>query len=331
MTTDIRNTLAIVDEDSSTCGALALWNCATTTRKEFRDNWIAQGLSEDWLKSDPGKDAILGRAVKELKGKHLFARKVGAAWLLVREQVGDQSAAYDVVATITLGDSGPVVELQGAPSSTELQLVASFQRVAGEMTAADVGQFLSWVLRVKLSGVSLKDNGGVYYVPPMHKDTLAKIRAACAPLGCRVSNFPAAKTASVIADVLAAMEAEASAALAEVEASVQEARDKAASEDKGHVHKATIRATSQHLDTLRAKLSTYGATFGQKFGALNDRIYAVRTALTSAVNVTVAVETGRDVSAPRLVDMDDAPKSIAAWVDPTPDERDARFSALEIE
>lgn len=245
--------------------------------------WAAEGLDPDQLPAPPSRQAALRRAFNDLARHRALVRPLEGrrgAWALVLETVRGDDLSYDVELRAWLGEevgdaAAPlVVEPADHPEAPALR--ARFERALGEVTAADVGGWLSGLVYAN-DAVALRDSGGVYFVP-RHRMMAWRgaARALAASGASRVLMIPALPNDEVVAAVVDAVTSEAEAECARLEEEVM--RD---GEDA--LGKRALASRLERTDAAKEKLARYEALLGTKLDVVRERLLRARGAVAAAL------------------------------------------------
>lgn len=184
----LRSVLAAGDH----LGDMVWWTLsdASLDRTSLVAKWTGAGLSADLLPEPPTAEKALRLAVR--------SSQVGQAEYLVRlAKDGDGELIYAVVREENLGGGVLMhkqearVELKKAarsiasdvPGHTLVRAIDdAFHQFLDTHTADDVRRALVKTLHT-LSAVTLREGGGVYWVPRTHADTVRKLEQAVGQLG----------------------------------------------------------------------------------------------------------------------------------------------------
>ena len=169
------------------------------------------------------EEQTLRRALAVIQDKRLLVRPLGGSrgrWAIVEETVDGDTLTYREVFRTAIGVNG-LPELIPTPGmvSADLRAIvaAEYARLLGILTPADISAWLTRMMDA-CDGVSLRDTGGVYFIPRGSVDMLETIADCLGDSSHTIFRVPAMHSADAADAVLAAVEDECRARVAEVEA-----------------------------------------------------------------------------------------------------------------
>jgi hypothetical protein len=148
----------------------------------------------------------------------------------------------------------------------------AYERHLQECAAEDVGP---WLVRLVafVDGVSLRDSGGIYYVPPAHVKVWEDVCAAVSAVSLhRTFRIPAMRAEDTVAAVLDAVEQEAA---REFDQMMEEV-------GKENLGERALAARYSQVENVEAKVGRYEAMLGTKLGSFRERLEELRAALAAA-------------------------------------------------
>lgn len=256
------------------------------------ESWAKRGLPPSWLPRPPSAVQALRRAldevlhrsdlvVKALRGPGNYAvvlEKAGAeqfdAVQLARVTLLKDDQGADVVSVDTSASWGaPEDALESALPDRLATLRSTFDRCRAALAPEDVS---SWVLLVldKLSAITLRPLGGVYFVPRHSADGWASVASALEEVSChRVFSLPAMRSDEAVEAILDALQRETEAAVRAVEGELVE-------EDLGE---RALRRRVAEMTARAEKLESYAGLLGRNLGGITDKVDRLHTQLTVAM------------------------------------------------
>lgn len=307
-------------------GAIVYWRLSgEMPHADFVARLDAAGLGQLHPRKVTEEQA-LRRALDTIKGPRLLIRPLGQRghWAVVEERVVGQALEHIEIIRAWIGVAG---ELEIARTDADIRTAALQDRIRDAYYHAMVtlaqGDLSSWLVNQAmraLDAVSLRDTGGVYFVP---RDRVALLEVIAGILPDQeIFRIPAMHSAVAADAVLAAIETECAAAIADVERWLGETTEPG---------ERARKARSADMATVRAKLTRYEDLFGRRLGSIGARLGAVRNELAGiAVTLDAAAE-GRE-TAGRVLDLrDEMPSAPAPAGDDGPDAAQNRFRQLEID
>ncbi|HYM54906.1 MAG TPA: hypothetical protein VES97_06050 [Solirubrobacteraceae bacterium] len=272
--------------DESVAGATVWWRLlGDVDRQKLLDALTARGFGPERCPDPVEPETALRRAVGELRGKRRLVRPIKrGVWAVVDESV-------DLSAEELKHYEGPKVrldkigraELENAtPDEAEL-VKRSYGRYLDALTTEDVA---SWLIHQaqRLGAVSLREHGGIYYLPPSRWPEWSGITDALQSAHPRHACYSmptfklSAGGARAILDSLTA----------EVEADVDAIQDDVLSGDLG-VRALETRGEKGRL--LLAKVEEYEALVGERLEKLRAAVAQVQVDVAAA---KLAAEAARE-------------------------------------
>jgi hypothetical protein len=207
--------------------------------------------------------------VMALKGQ---SSKIG----LYQHTGGSGESNYRCLWAVSADDKGVITyhDMAAAHDLIDEDMVSDgFAKVWGKLLPSDIGSWLAKLVRSPLiNGLSLRDHGGIYFVPPNTRDMWNKIVAAIPNV--KLFRIPALNGPDAVAAVVSALGEEAQ----QLAHDLLEIKRKPQQEDvkgKGGVRKSTIERMEKEAANGIEKIKLYEQVLGQKLDAL-------RTQLTNA-------------------------------------------------
>lgn len=274
----------LVTHDVQEAGCISYWRLAAgTSLARLRAAWIAQGLDEKKLPKPPAIETAAYRAVHALKDKRRLVRPLErrGAWVVVSEVVDPitNTTQYVNEMRFRVIQGNLVAERIDADQALFDALAAStdkrFRAAADELSAHDVGSWLVDLSRT-LGAVSLRESGGVYFIPRANTETWRKIAAAVEAANSHsVFRIPALRNDEAIAAIADAITAEADAAVAEIEADLQ----------TGEIGERALRTREARCRDMSAKVASYETLLNVKLDAVRARLERLTMNVTAAALV----------------------------------------------
>lgn len=210
-------------------GDLVWWSLAdaNTDRTTLVSTWTGEGLAATLLPEAPTAEKALKTAIRFCQvglSEHLI--RLGKddehhlVYALVREaRVGDGSLNHTQEARVTLERVTEQLTTDNPTHELAVKIRSAFQQLRNTHTADDVRRAIVKALG-SFKAVTLRDSGGVYWVPRTYSDDVRRLERAIGKLGASVFNVvPVHNTAegakalgaaarSSLEDELAALRAE---------------------------------------------------------------------------------------------------------------------------
>lgn len=273
--------VAVQGFDPALAGAITYWRLSGGVNGErLGAAWKERGLPEALLPTLPSPETALTRAVKKHEGRRngttILARQLPEArgWVLKHEtpNADNSDLTYSTEARVWVDKLGRF-QTDRADSDLSRAVEVEYPRQLAEVSAADVS---SWLVRMAayVTAVSLRDAGGVYFIPrgtlPTWRGMVHAIRAASSHA---VFEIPAMRGEECVAAVLDALNAECDEEVKRMEAEITAAT--------GGLSKRGIATREAHLDRLRGKVEGYCTLLGARQEELVARLEAVRASLAT--------------------------------------------------
>ncbi len=290
--------IAITDAAMAT-GTITYWHLAgELNQTALAAAWLEAGLDAAWLPEPPSQRVALTRALATMRtrGRVIAKLKNGASAVAVlkeNETAEEIESRIDARMILAVRIEEPMIRSADDPKFVlrfdmrdddgEAHAEADTVRElwvanASSIAANDVSQWLA-ALMVRLDGVSLRESGGVYFVPAVHADMWRKIVRLVGGAGKHtIHNIPAMKSDETVEAVLAAVEQEAAAHVARMQELLQ-------ADDLGE---RFLRSRLRETDEVAAKVSRYDDLLGRKLEALRDRLIETQASLMLAETVVIS-------------------------------------------
>lgn len=278
-----------VTESVATAGAIIWWRLnGTVDHEELCAAWADAGLPEKLTPSSPSAARALTRAMNELQDRTHIVRPLPKGGLALVQETADTEAndlGHAVLLTAELDANGDVKMLfKGEdpaggmalpdPSNIRKRLFSAFGKHRLALSTTDISEWLAVVVHKHLDAVSLRDKGGIYFVPATSMEEWAKIVKVLREVsGHFIAEIPAMKSAEAVAAILDAIEREAE---TEVARMMEELGD-------GALKKRALEGRVRLCQSLDAKVTSYEGLLGTHLDKLRERIEAVRAQMTVAI------------------------------------------------
>jgi hypothetical protein len=277
-------------------GDLVFWSLsdAEIQRSALEALWASAGLSFELLPEPPTAEKALKVAVRECAvghPEHLLrlgkedATEVVFAVVHEKRQ-GDGSLIYDQEAKIQLDRVNEHVNSDNPSHELVAAVRSAFSRLRMTHTADDVRRAIVKALR-SFSAVTLRDGGGIYWVPRPHADQLRQLQTAIEQVG---------SSAFYLLPVHES--AEASRTLGEVaKSSVEEELAALKREIEGFVVNPPERASTlvrrlESFDVLRAKAALYRDILHVQVTDLDAQLASLTTSVEELLDGKIASHSG---------------------------------------
>ena len=278
----------VVTEAMETAGCVSYWRVGDSISiKKLDQAWADAGLDEKLLRDVPSNQTALRRAVMDQQDRHRLVRGVGkGAYAVVDETVyeaeeGGQAKAptYTTIGIATLGDNGPVltaVDGNGAEvAALQATIEGAYKKQQGLYDSSDI---TSWLVSLahKNNAVTLRESGGVYFIPRAAMDFWNKAAGVIEKVSSNaVFRIPAMKNDEAVAAITEAISAEAAKVAQDMENELVQQGDDA-------LGARAIRGRQTEIEALLGKLSAYEELLGKQL-EIRERVTKLQANLTVAI------------------------------------------------
>lgn len=273
------NTDLVVTTELATCGTISYWRCAEgVDLGALTDRWAALNLDPKLLPKAPEPETALRRAVMEQQDRHRLVRAVSKAheWAIVDETVEEGKAPVYRTLTIVRYENGRAAfTVIDSDWNTEQQPIenavrSAFTRQSGLLASTDI---TTWLVRLayKHGAVTLRDTGGVYFVPRQHVDFWRKVATAVeGTAGYKVFRIPAMRNSEAVAAIVDAITQEAEQLVAKME-----------EEMIAGLGARAMKTRQAEAEALLAKVGDYEKLLGMEIEA-RTRVEALQATIVAA-------------------------------------------------
>lgn len=265
-----------------TAGAIAWWRLSgTVDHEKLTQAWVAAGLSPDALPMPPTPEQGIRRALREQEERRVLARplKDKGSYALVEERLTsahgtDAELSYQVAFKVTVNSASGDITFDPDGGDGQIRQDEIRAAFAKHMAALSPGDISNWLvdLAYKVKSVSLRDTGGIYFIPSTmlthwHK-AVEVIRAVSAH---SMFEVPALKSDEAVDAILDAISMEAKDEIAKLE--------NALDSDMGA---RGLRSRSEKAKEMLAKLKSYEALLGKGAANIGQRLEELSVELSTA-------------------------------------------------
>jgi hypothetical protein len=267
-----RQDVICVPEATEGAGALVWWSLeGTAPHAALAAAWEASGLPADDCPSAPTPALALRLAVAAV-ARARIRRRFEGGWVIGEEGQDDGGAwAAHAVCRVWIDEAGtspgatPECQWEGDDAIGRL-VRAHYEAALVDWPSTSVSVWLPAYVRSRCDGVTMRESGGVYYVPPAAVPMLQAIRGVLHSVSHhRMTMVQALRTADAVEAILGAL-------AADTDAAIQEALDSADTARKAEHRVEVVKA-------LRERLLRYEALLGERHADLGDRIDEAERAL----------------------------------------------------
>lgn len=271
----MKEVIAVTD-NIATAGAIVWWRlCGDTDVDRLSEAWDAAGLDMNLIPDTPAPPTALRRAISELKKSRRLIRPLEGhkGHALVAETAIGDDLDHDVLVTAKVDAVGRVsIEGDDAEKFREV-IETGYWRHLTTLTTNDVSYWLAKKLMGLVDGVSLRDTGGMYFIPRTGLDTWrAFTDAISASSGHVAFTIPALDSKDAVEAILDALTNEASKTIEAIEGEVT-------------ADEITERKLDNRLakcSEIEDKLSRYEKLLGRAMPAMAERLERLRANLAVA-------------------------------------------------
>jgi len=286
MTTNVNDFIAVTS-DVKTAGASVWWRLSGEfPRGLLRFHLEDSGLDADeWLPSEPSWERCFGRAVRSLyKDKtHNIETLKGGGYAIIKKTKSETDVAHETSFAVRVV-AGKVEAVEYAPVDALLDITEEAVHFSKTVIADDVS---AWLIKCaeKLGGVSLRERGGIYFIPNGALDAWKALTSAL---------VAASNGAHTVYSLTTLHEKDAVAAILDALTTEAEEFFSSCSEK---IEKGTIggkRAISNRMsdsENLLSKIRSYETLLGRKLETLTDQLSDVELELSAAL---LSAEEGDD-------------------------------------
>lgn len=261
------NTDLVVTTELESAGLISYWRCSEGMKlSTLTDRFIEEGLDVKLLPKEPEPETALRRAVMEQQDRHRLVRAVDRhAWAIVDETVVEGKAPVYTTLAIAryspTSSTGFALESHAATpadvGSIIHTLTAAFAKQSGLLASTDV---TTWLVKLayKHGAVTLRDTGGVYFVPREHTEFWRAVsRCVEATAGYRVFRIPAMNNSECVSAIVDAVTAEAAQLITMMEIELAQAGDDA-------LGKRAMKTRQTEAEAMLAKVVSYEKLLGMQ-------------------------------------------------------------------
>jgi hypothetical protein len=269
-----------VTEQMEEAGAIVLWHLNGEMHGEsLKNSWASNGLNDDLLPSMPSNETALRRTAAQYKEKRRLIRMLPdrSGWAVVDEVGSEGKLSYHQVFDLKLTDSGEVEatvydENAFNASGGIARATTIFEAAKSQLAHNDVSFWLSHLVR-RVDSISLRESGGVYFIPRNRLDEwrtfVASIRAVSSHVLYEVPALRSDEAVSAIIDSLT-REAE------------EEAKGIETELEQGELGGRAIKTRAERCQSMSQKIASYEELLGQSLDVLRDRYEHLQANIAAA-------------------------------------------------
>jgi len=285
-TTQIQNVIAVDSADGA--GAVTWWRCSDVDHTALCEKLTALGVDAKHHPVMVDDAQLLTRGLNHLathgnlrSGGKLKVIPLGdtSCYSLERTTVVNRDVHHTTVLKVLLKD-GSLHCWEDETGAAE-QLAASVDKFRGVLDGYDVGMWLAGVVLPSMNALTLRDRGGVYYVPPTTIARYREIAGALADLSkCRIFEMPAMECEQACAAILDAVQREAEKAARKMEDELID----------GDLSPRALKNRTRDIDKVLSKVASYEAMLGASLTTLHERFELLSAQVAAAILTASAPE-----------------------------------------
>lgn len=290
--------IVVTPEALSTAGAVSYWRAGgTISIAALSKAWVDAGLDEKLIRKEPESETALRRAVLDLAERRDLNKTTERRVLIrpcaephtwaVVEEIAEEGFApvYTTLVIVGFENDAPkfatVGASEGIATDIEARVQAGFSSQRGLFDPADVTGWLVKLAYKTCKAVTLRDSGGVYFIPRTAMDfwnKAADVIETVSGKRHKVFRIPAMKNAEAVEAIVDAITAEAEAVAQQIDDQVNAGLGARALETR----KAAV-------NELLAKIASYEELVGQQL-KVRERVESLGAAVAAAALASMVSE-----------------------------------------
>jgi hypothetical protein len=255
--------------------------------------WHSRGLTPELLPSGRTEDSALRRALADVKrgGRELIRPLAGHAGLaLVDEEAKEDDLDYAIILrarvayTPQVNDTDPSAHVVVDPADHDRadDLRDSFNEHLTKLSNAKISQWIWGTLGASVQTVSLRETGGVYFVPRTHLDSWNEMAGAISTVAdVKFYGIPAMESEDAVEAILDAITAEAEAAVTRMDEDLSKTGDEA-------LGSRALKTREAQTQVLREKVEAYEKLLNRKLPELTGNLDGLESNIGGALLVSMA-------------------------------------------
>lgn len=283
----------IPQEAVETAGCVTYWRVSGDVNiAAFTEAWTEAGLDEKLLRKAPGPETALRRAVLDQASRGALNETAeirtlirpcqeAHTWAVVQEIAAkDLPPVYSTIAIVWFENDQPnvrAIDGNGAEvAALHAEITDAYRKQQGVYATEDITGWLVDLAR-KNGSVTLRDSGGVYFIPRTVMDfwnKAANVLEAVTNKAHTVFRIPAMKNSEAVEAITAAVTAEALKVAEDMEAELL-----AEGDDK--LGTRAVKSRQKDIEALIGKLSDYEKLLGLQLD-VRDRVEKLQANLATA-------------------------------------------------
>jgi hypothetical protein len=281
--------LFVARDATESCGAVSYWRASGDVSIEaLRTAWIDAGLDEKLLRKAPDAQSVLRRAVMQQQGRHRLVRglKARGEFAIVDEHVVEvkegEPAVPPTYTTLCIvsgnSDNFKVVRVD-APATEQEKFADTIEAACQiQQNVYDPSDVTGWLvsLAYKNGAVTLRDSGGVYFIPKDAMDfwnRAATVVESVTNKSHRVFRIPAMRNNEAMAAIIDAITHEAEQLVAAVEQEMTATGDDA-------LGKRALKTRQAEAEAMLKKVEAYEKLVDQQL-IVRGRVEGLQAAIVA--------------------------------------------------
>lgn len=267
--------LIAVTEDVATAGATVWWRLSgDVKRTDLADGLEQAGLPEGWLPEMPSPEVCLRRAVAEQRQSRRLVRPLkGHGWAVVEETADENDVEYETQRTVRLDMVGHVAFSPPMLDDLENEVCDAYERYLYTLTKSDISTWLVNQVEHSLDSVSLRERGGIYFIPHSQMDRWRQlVHAVTLHTENRLWTLPTLHCDDAVNAVLDAV-------VTEAEAAIDEMTNELLS---GALGQRALETREEACGAMARKIRRYEQLLGCKIEGLNVKLGEIEREITIA-------------------------------------------------
>lgn len=296
--TEKSNVIAIPTAMKDTAGAIVYWRLSgDVDYDQLKEAWEEAGLPAKLLPSLPSRQVALTRAFRDMvkalshEDRDIHATKLHSVtesgsnhgWILLENvtKKGSEKVRYEEQFRAYFKGDKTLVFKPENYARTE-QLLKDFRANQKVLAQTDVGTWMSQKITQDLTMLTLRDTGGIYFVPRNKMERLAQIKQALEKATDNVVfQIPSLKSDEAVEALLDALVREAEAEAQSIEKQL-EALDDDSVDDKDKLGARALRSRAAKCDRMTDKVEMFEQILDTRLDALRERMETLQAASVEA-------------------------------------------------
>lgn len=293
--------------DEASTGAIYYWKASgERANADVCAALTVAGVPEKHLPDAPTRAQALRRAVdrasKALPGNFWVRPLARGSFAIVREEKVNGSVVHTVTHHVDQGPNGPVVTTKSpdALSVFTALVETAYAHARVTLITNDIGAWLATFLGEVCMGTLIREDGGVWFVPPT-ADTAAREAGLALNGFANIQRIPAMRADDALKAIVNGLTEETGRVCEEIETWIAEANASIEAGDKvkGIDRSKVIR--NKRIDEIKSKLDLYRKAIGANVSALVDTMDKLRSRLITVAHASDAAAEGR--TGERMLDL----------------------------